>query len=61
MAKVTPLFGERVSAEFRAEFFNILNNTQFETVDTTVGSSTFGQVRQTYDPRIGQLALRIRF
>ena len=61
VAKVTPLFGERVSAEFRAEFFNILNNTQFETVDTSVGSSTFGQVRKTYDPRIGQLALRIRF
>jgi hypothetical protein len=62
LSKVTPLFGERVSAEFRAEFFNILNNTQLETVDTNVSDvSHFGQVLQTYPGRIGQVALRIRF
>ena len=61
LSKVTPLFGERVSAEFRAEFFNILNHTQLETVDTGVSDPAFGQVLQTYPARIGQLALRIRF
>ncbi len=60
LAKETAIT-ERVTAELRADFFNVLNNTQFESVDTAVGSSTFGQIRQTYDPRIGQVALRIRF
>ena len=61
LAKVTPLWGEKVTAEFRAEFFNILNNTQWETVDTFLGDPAFGQILQTYAPRIGQVALRIRF
>jgi hypothetical protein len=61
LSKVTPLFGERVSAEFRAEFFNILNSTQLEIVNTNVSDLAFGQVTQTYPARVGQLALRIRF
>ena len=61
LSKVTPLIGERVSAEFRAEFFNILNNTQLETVDAGITDSHFGQITQVYPARIGQLALRIRF
>jgi hypothetical protein len=61
LSKVTPLIGEKVSAEFRAEFFNILNNTQLETVNTGISDPAFGQVTQVYPARIGQLALRIRF
>jgi hypothetical protein len=62
LAKTTALIGERVSAEFRAEFFNILNHTQFDNPNVNnFGSSTFGQVTTTADPRIIQLALRLRF
>jgi Carboxypeptidase regulatory-like domain/TonB dependent receptor len=60
LAKTTQIT-ERVSAELRAEFFNIFNSAQWETVDTFVGDPSFGQILQTYAPRIGQLALRIRF
>jgi len=52
---------ESISAQFRAEFFNILNHTNFNGVSTTLGSGSFGQVTSTRDPRIGQLALKIYF
>lgn len=52
---------ESISAQFRAEFFNIFNHTNFNTVGGTLGSSTFGKVTSTRDPRIGQLALKIYF
>jgi hypothetical protein len=61
MAKVTPVYGDRVSAEFRAEAFNIFNHTQFLNPTTNPDSATFGQITSTYDPRILQLGLRIRF
>ena len=61
ISKVTPLWHERVTAELRGEFFNIFNNTQWETVDTSISDPAFGQILQTYAPRIGQIALRIRF
>ena len=56
---------ERAKVEFRADFFNILNHTQFRTPSTTAAldaaSGTFGLISQTYDPRIIQLALRFSF
>jgi len=54
---------ERVDLAFRIEFFNILNHTEWETpsVSTPFGSPQLGQITQTYDPRIGQLALRLTF
>lgn len=61
LAKTNNIFGERVKSEFRAEFFNIFNHTQFDHVDTTIQGSTFGQVTTTHDPRIIQLALRLTF
>lgn len=61
LAKLTPIYGERISAEFRAEFFNILNHTQFYEPNTDITAGTFGRVTQTWDPRIIQLAVRIRF
>lgn len=61
LAKVTPLVGERLKMEFRAEFFNILNHTQFQLPEQSATSSQFGQISSTYDPRIGQLALRLTF
>lgn len=52
---------ENVMLQFRAEFFNIFNNSQWASVGTTVGSSTFGQVLSARDPRITQLGLRLTF
>jgi hypothetical protein len=52
---------ERVSAEFRAEFFNIFNHAQFNNPGGNFASSTFGLVTSARDPRIGQLALKLHF
>jgi hypothetical protein len=70
VAKTTPLYPERVSLEFRVEFFNILNHAEFANPDTTLGSPTFGQITTTGNPgaieptalpRIIQLGARVRF
>lgn len=53
--------GEKVALQFRAEFFNIFNNTQWSSVGTTVGSGTFGQITAARDPRITQLGLHLTF
>jgi hypothetical protein len=52
---------ERVQTQFRAEFFNIFNLTEFNNPSTSITSGTFGQVSATADPRIIQLALRLIF
>lgn len=59
-AKRTPL-RENVVLQFRAEFFNLFNHSQFAGVGTTVGAGTFGQVTSARDPRISQLGLRLIF
>lgn len=59
-AKNTPIH-ERLTLQFRAEFFNIFNHTQWAGVGATFGSGTFGQVTSARDPRITQLALRLVF
>jgi len=60
IAKRTAL-AENVTLQFRAEFFNLFNHSQFLGVGTTVGAGTFGQVVSARDPRITQLALRLIF
>ena len=53
---------ESVRAEFRAEFFNAFNRTQFRHPSTGFGGGSFGQVTsQENEPRIIQLALKIHF
>ena len=52
---------ERWNTEFRAEFFNILNHTQFYNPDGNISDSTFGQVRTARDPRLLQFALKLSF
>jgi hypothetical protein len=41
--------------ELRVETFNTWNHTEFQNVSTTFGSSNFGQVTSTWDPRVFQL------
>ena len=61
LSKTTPLAGERLKLEIRAEFFNIFNHAEFNNPDTNINSGTFGQIITTADPRIIQLAARLSF
>ena len=60
----TTALTERMALEFRAEFFNAFNSTQFGNPDTTFsdGVPAFGKITSTsVAPRIGQLALKLSF
>jgi hypothetical protein len=61
IAKMTPIFREKLSMEFRAEFYNILNSAQFANPSTNIASSLFGQITTTYDPRIIQFGVKFIF
>lgn len=52
---------ERVSLQFRAEFFNAFNNVNFNNPDSTLTDSAFGQILSAQDPRILQFALKLLF
>ncbi len=52
---------ERWNMQFRAEAFNLFNHTNFQSVGTTLSTSTFGHVTAVRDPRILQLALKLNF
>lgn len=59
---------ERVNLQFRAEFFNLFNHTQFLPPIGITGfsggvanSSNFGKVTGAGQPRIGQLSLKLNF
>jgi len=60
IAKQTPLT-ERLNTEFRAEFYNAWNHTQFENPDGNFSNSTFGQVLKARDPRVMQFAIKFLF
>jgi hypothetical protein len=53
--------GERVSYEFRAEFYNAFNNVNFGAPDAGLTDSNFGQISSAGDPRILQMALKLKF
>jgi hypothetical protein len=59
---------ERFDLQFRGEFFNLFNHTQFLTPSGITGfsggvatSASFGQVSGTQPGRIGQLSLKLYF
>ena len=52
---------EKVSVQFRAEFFNLLNHTNFSAPNTDRSSSAFGTIRGTAAPRQAQFALKLIF
>jgi len=64
----TFVFNERGSNfQFRADFFNIWNHTQFQGsvqtggIGTQLGGSNFGVITQAYDPRTIQLGAKLVF
>ena len=52
---------ERMNLQFRAEFFNIFNNVNFELPDNDINSPNFGQIVAAQPGRIVQLALKFAF
>jgi hypothetical protein len=52
---------ESVNLQFRAEFFNIFNNSSFNGINTTFGSGAFGRVTSARDARVTQLGLKLGF
>jgi hypothetical protein len=52
---------DRVSLAFRAEFYNALNNVNFNMPDGGVTDSNFGQITSAMDPRILQMGLKASF
>jgi hypothetical protein len=61
--KVFPLYIEGTSFDFRAEAFNILNQTNYEYPASTVGQSTYGTVTAstTATARVLQFAAKLIF
>jgi Carboxypeptidase regulatory-like domain/TonB dependent receptor len=47
--------------QFRAEFFNILNHTNFHNPDSDMNSQTFNQILEAQPPRLIQFALKFTF
>jgi hypothetical protein len=54
-------FTESKKLEFRVEFFNIFNHTNFQLPEGDIINSSFGFVTSANDPRIGQLAIKFLF
>ena len=52
---------EQVNLQFRAEFFNIFNNVNFNNPNTNASSSQFGRITSARDPRILQFGLKLLF
>ena len=52
---------ESHSVEFRTEFFNLFNHTQFRSPTGSISSVNFGRITDTRDPRIIQFYLRYTF
>jgi hypothetical protein len=53
---------EQLKLLFRLEAFNVANHAEFRPpASQSYASGTFGQISGTYDPRILQLALRLKF
>jgi len=52
---------ERVHMQWRTEFFNVFNHTNFNNPNTTVGAGGFGSITSAKDPRMGEMALKLTF
>ena len=57
-----PILGESGNLEFRTEFFNAFNHTQFGNPSGNVSSAAFGTITSTaVNPRIMQFGLKLNF
>jgi hypothetical protein len=72
LTKKFPLWSESRSLQFRFEFYNAFNHTQYSAIDTfalfdetTAGfpqvNSQFGEVTATRQPRVIQISIRLDF
>ncbi len=52
---------ERLKLQFRSEFFNVFNHTNWNGPSTNLGAGTFAQITSAKDPRTGELALKLTF
>jgi hypothetical protein len=52
---------EKVHLEFRAEAFNTFNHTNPGNPNTSLGNGNYGKVTSAADPRILELAARLKF
>jgi hypothetical protein len=53
---------ESSSLQFRAEFYNAFNHSQFADPDSNFSSATFGVIKSTsVNPRVAQIALKWSF
>ena len=52
---------ENTRFELRCEAFNAFNHPQFNGLNTSFGSTRFGQLTGTYDPRVLQVAAKFSF
>ena len=52
---------EETRVEFRAEFFNVFNKTNFQAANSDITSGGFGTITSTFPARQIQLALKVSF
>ena len=52
---------EEMNLQFRAEFFNLFNKTNFLAPNANRSAAAFGAITSTYDPRLIQLGLKLNF
>jgi hypothetical protein len=61
ISKKTPI-NDRWNTEFRAEFYNAWNHTQFSNPDGDFSDSTFGQILKVREqPRVMQFGMKVFF
>jgi Carboxypeptidase regulatory-like domain/TonB dependent receptor-like, beta-barrel len=60
LLKVTTI-RQTIGLQFRAEFFNIFNNVNFNAPNSNVSSAQFGRITSALDPRIIQFGLKLLF
>ena len=52
---------EGIDLQFRSEFFNVLNHTNFQLPASAWGGANFGVITTAYSPRQIQMAIRFAF
>jgi hypothetical protein len=60
IAKKTRI-SDRWDTEFRSEFYNLWNHTQFTNPDGNFSDVTFGEVTKARDPRVLQFGFKVLF